>query len=319
MRIFLKNITVPDDRSRITTMDVEGPSETIDNIRARIRAQLNMPKQGFVVLSFIVKEEYCYLPKKINGHTVLVDEGDGKWRAENSTLQADASQGRVWVYRDQPHGPGPQLKLENLDAVGLSYRKAKDLGEVAWGELAESSIELERAVVVWGEQVQGSSEGDGWVKCKVKDRKIIMLEDGHTLGDYDIPDESTLMFTQRNGPYITLYVETHDPPNIGIIPFRGVKGKPWLTLYLPRSSTVLEAKNEIHDLSGVPAKFQRLTFAGKNLEDGHKLTDCNLEMESKLRVYFKGEKYGQLWKYSPRIDIFNDGIRRYIERVETEW
>ena len=48
------------------------------------------------------------------------------------------------------------------------------------------------------------------------------------------------------------------------------------------SDTVDSLKAKVEELEGVPAKEQRLIFAGRQLEDGHKLSDYNVVEFSSL-------------------------------------
>lgn len=72
-----------------------------------------------------------YLPKAIRGKEVLAHVADRTWRADNSRLCSPAR--------------------------GLPYRSGK-----AMSELLPGDVHLE-----WGEVVQGTDEGDGWVRCSV--------------------------------------------------------------------------------------------------------------------------------------------------------
>lgn len=78
-----------------------------------------------------------YLPMRIKGVPVLVMVADHLWRAENNLLRADS------ILASKP---------------GLAWRTCADL---------ESKVGNNR-LLRWGETVQGTEEGDGWVKCRIQ-------------------------------------------------------------------------------------------------------------------------------------------------------
>jgi len=53
------------------------------------------------------------------------------------------------------------------------------------------------------------------------------------------------------------------------------------------SDTVDSLKAKVEELEGVPAKEQRLIFAGRQLEDGHKLSDYNVVEFSSLNLVMR--------------------------------
>jgi hypothetical protein len=77
--------------------------------------------------------KYYYLPKYIDGIKVLFLERDNTWRVDNSNLRASSP--------------------------GLGYRKKKDLDAHAGSDVRAD----------WGDLVQGTDAGDGWVKCHVQE------------------------------------------------------------------------------------------------------------------------------------------------------
>eukprot|EP00525_Craspedostauros_australis_P013178 CAMPEP_0198110690 /NCGR_PEP_ID=MMETSP1442-20131203/2704_1 /TAXON_ID= /ORGANISM="Craspedostauros australis, Strain CCMP3328" /LENGTH=338 /DNA_ID=CAMNT_0043766853 /DNA_START=50 /DNA_END=1066 /DNA_ORIENTATION=- len=99
------------------------------------------------------------------------------------------------------------------------------------------------------------------------------LQDGKTLDDYDVGDDSTLHLVLRLRGGMQLFVKT-------------LTGKT-VSVEVEEGESIEEVKAKISEKEGIPAEQQRLIFGGQQLQDGKTLDDYDVGDDSTLHLVLR--------------------------------
>ncbi|PWA55889.1 Polyubiqutin 2 [Artemisia annua] len=129
------------------------------------------------------------------------------------------------------------------------------------------------------------SDTIGYLKAKIKDMEGIptdqqalifnemVLEDSGTLFDFHIKKKNILTLVLNSRGLMQIYVKTHTNGTF--------------CLKVEPSDTIGNVKAKIQDKEGILTAQQRLSYAGKQLEDNYTLAEYHIDNKSTLYLFYK--------------------------------
>ncbi len=297
MTIYARTLT-----GQVITLDV-GSEDTVRSVKTQIHAregilpdqqhllfageelddeqklsEYNIQEESALQLSISASDTMTIYARTLSGQVMTLEVGsEDTVRSVKTQIHA-----REGILPDQQHllFAGEELDDEQkLSEYNIQGESALQLSLGSSDTMTIYARTLTGQVVTL---VVGSEDTVGSIKTQIHVREGIVpdqqhllfagkeLEDGETLSEYNIQTGSELHLSIERLRRTTVYIKTLTGETI--------------SFDVDPDVAIKAIKSTIESREGTPAGEQILTLAGKELENGHTLSEYNLESESSIQL-----------------------------------